>query len=278
MTLSWLESIVYGLISGLTQIVPVSADAHRLLLMKVFGVAGEPQLMGLLVHIAGLAAVYFACQTHIVKLMRARSLSKVPKRRRKRPLDTKSLMDISLWKTMLLPVILGFFFYEKAQTLAGNLILVACFLFVNGLILYIPQFLPGSNKDSRSLSRVEGVLMGLGGALSVIPGMSGIGAAVSVGSVCGVDRSYALNMSLLMSLGIHVGYLVFDVMALVSAGIGGVGLTLILQCLAAAAAAFLGTTLGIRVMRSMAKNMGFSLLGYYSWGLALFTFILNLMA
>lgn len=120
--------------------------------------------------------------------------------------------------------------------------------------------------------------MGLGGALSVIPGMSGIGAAVSVGSVCGVDRSYALNMSLLMSLGIHVGYLVFDVMALVSAGIGGVGLTLILQCLAAAAAAFLGTTLGIRVMRSMAKNMGFSLLGYYSWGLALFTFILNLMA
>lgn len=278
MTLSWLESILYGFISGLTEVLPVSAQAHRLLLMKFFGVAAEPALLRLLVHLASLAAVYFACQTQIVKLMRARSLSRVPKNRRRRPLDTKSLMDISLWKTMLLPVILGFFFYERAQTLGSSLILVACFLFVNGLILYIPQFLPGSNKDSRSLSRVEGVLMGLGGALSVVPGMSGIGASVSISSVCGVDRSYALNMSLLMSLGIHVGYLVFDGMSLVSAGLSGLTVMAVVQCLVSALAAFGGVTLAIQAMRSLAKNGGYSLFGYYCWGLALFTFILNLMA
>ncbi|MBQ8834583.1 MAG: undecaprenyl-diphosphate phosphatase [Oscillospiraceae bacterium] len=257
---------------------PVSAQAHRLLMMKLFGVAGEPALLRLLVHVASLAAVYFACQTHIVKLMRAKSLSRVPKKKRRRPLDTKSLMDMSLWKTMLVPVILSFFFYEKARSLGSSLILVACFLFVNGLILYIPQFLPGSNKDSRSLSRVEGILMGLGGGLSVLPGMSAMGVSVSVGSVCGVERGYAVNMSLLMSLGIHVGLIVFDIMALISGGIGGLTLMGVLQCIVSAAAAFGGVTLGVKLMRSLAQNGGFALFGYYCWGLALFTFILNLMA
>lgn len=278
MTLSWLESILYGFISGLTEMLPVSAQAHRLLMMKLFGVAGEPALLRLLVHVASLAAVYFACQTHIVKLMRAKSLSRVPKKKRRRPLDTKSLMDMSLWKTMLVPVILSFFFYEKARSLGSSLILVACFLFVNGLILYIPQFLPGSNKDSRSLSRVEGILMGLGGGLSVLPGMSAMGVSVSVGSVCGVERGYAVNMSLLMSLGIHVGLIVFDIMALISGGIGGLTLMGVLQCIVSAAAAFGGVTLGVKLMRSLAQNGGFALFGYYCWGLALFTFILNLMA
>lgn len=278
MTLSWLESILYGFISGLTEMLPISAEAHRLVLLKFFGVGKEPVLLLLLVHLASFGAVYVACQTQIVKLMRARSLARVPRNRRRRPLDTKSLMDISLWKTMLLPVILSFFFYEKAQGLGGNLVLVACFLFVNGLILYIPQFLPGSNKDSRSLSRVEGVLMGLGGAVSVVPGISAVGASVSIGSVCGLDRSYALNMTLLMSLGIHVGWILMDILSLVSAGVDGLSFMMVLQCVVSAAAAFGGVTLGIHMMRSLARNGGYALFGYYCWGLALFTFILNLMA
>ncbi len=278
MTLSWFESILYGLISGLAQIVPVSADAHRVLMLKLFGVASAPALLGLLVDGASLVAVYVACQTHIAKLMRARSLARVPKRKRMRPLDMKSLMDISLWRTMLLPVILGMIFYQRAQELGRNLILLAFFLFVNGLILYIPQFLPGSNKDSRSLSRLEGLLMGLGGGVSVLPGISGVGTCVSLGSICGVDRSYALSMALLMSLGLHVGFLVFDVVALVSVGLAGITVVAVLQAVAAAAAAFVGVLLGIKLMQSLAKNAGFAIFGYYCWGLALFTFILNLMA
>ncbi len=278
MTLSWLESTIYGFLSGLTRILPVSADAHRIVMQKLFGAASVPAIFGLLMDVAALVAVYIACQTHIQKLLRARSLARVPKRKRKRPLDTKSLMDMSLWRTMLIPVILGFFFYEKAQALGGSLILVACFLFINGLVLYIPQFLPGSNKDSRSLSRVEGLLMGLGGAIGVVPGISGMGTCLSLASICGVERSYAFSMSLLMSLGIHAGYLVFDGMALVSGGLDGLSALLALQAVAAAVAAFAGVTLAIKAMESLAKNAGFSLLAYYSWGLALFTFILNLMA
>lgn len=278
MDLSWLESILYGLIMGLTDILPVSAQAHRLLLVKLFGVSSEPGLMRLFVHLAIFGGLYYSCQSQIMKIMRARSLAKVPKRKRKRPLDIKSLMDLSLWKTMLLPVILSFFLYNKASSLGSNLIWMAAFMFLNGLLLYIPQFLPGSNKDSRMLSRVEGLLMGLGGAASVLPGFSAIGASASIGSICGVERNYGLTMSMLMNLGVLAGLIVFDIIGLVSGGVGTLSLVILLSYIVSALAALGGTLLGVKIMRSLALNGGFPLFAYYCWGVALFTFILNLMA
>lgn len=278
MDFSFLEGILYGLFSGLTDILPVSSQAHQVLLLKLFGVSKEPLLMRLLIHAAMLAALYYSCQPQIVKIMRARSLARVPKRRRKRPLDTKSLMDFSLWKTMLIPIILAFLFYGSASGLGSNLLWVAGFLFLNGMILYIPQFLPGSNKDSRMLSRVDGLLMGLGGAASILPGISGIGAATSIANVCGVDRTYGLNMALLMNMAVTLGLIVYDVIAIVSGTLGVLSFGIVMEYILAAAAAFGGVLLGVKIMRNLAANSGFAPFAYYCWGGALFTFILNLMA
>lgn len=278
MGFNWFESILYGLVSGLTEILPVSAQAHKLILQKIFGVSIEPDLMRLMIHIAVLAALYFSCSPAIIKIMRARRLARIPKKRRKRPLDTKSLMDFRLLRTMLVPVIIAFFFYEKASALKSNLILVACFVFVNGVILYLPQYFPGSNKDSRLLSRVEGLLMGLGASISVIPGFSAMGGALSVGSVCGVERSYGLTVALILNIAIIIGKIVFDILAIVSNGIELFSAMMVFSYALAAIAAFCGTVGGIRIMKYLAADIGFSVFGYYCWGVALFTFILNLMA
>ena len=141
MNLNWLESILYGLFSGLTDILPVSAQAHKTLLLKVFGVRESADLLNLMIHLTIVAALYGASRSAFIRMNRARRLSLTPKKKRKRPLDVRSLMDLSMLRTMLLPALLGFFLYRKASGLQGNLILLTVFLFVNGLILYIPQFL-----------------------------------------------------------------------------------------------------------------------------------------
>jgi len=276
--LTWYESILYGLISGLTDILPVSAQAHEMLLLKFFGTGNAPGLLRLLIHLGILGALYYYCMPHITKMLRAKSLSRIPKRRRKRPLDTKSLMDLSLWKTMGIPVILGFLLYNKTAFMRERLSLMAILLFVNGMVLYIPQFLPGSNKDSRSLSRVEGLLMGLGGAASILPGISAMGTGLSVGSVCGVDRKYCLNMVMLMNMVVMAALAVTDVLSIASNGIGSLSFGILLGYFLAAAFAFLGASLGIRLMRRLSADKGYAVFAYYCWGIALFTFILNLMA
>ena len=47
MDLNWLESFLYGLFSGLTDILPVSAEAHRILVLKCFGIRSSTELMKL---------------------------------------------------------------------------------------------------------------------------------------------------------------------------------------------------------------------------------------
>ncbi|MDD5864472.1 MAG: undecaprenyl-diphosphate phosphatase [Firmicutes bacterium] len=278
MDLSWFESFLYSLFSGLADILPVSAEAHRVLLLKFFGVQGSNDLINLFIDLGVCGALYFSCRRQIVQMTRARKLARVPKRRRRRPLDTRSLMDFSLLKTMLIPIVLSFFVYRFAKKLDDRLVLVVVFLFVNGLILYIPQFFPTGNRDSRTLSRVEGLLMGFGGALGVVPGISAMGVALSVSSVCGVEKSYSLNMALLMNLGIHIGLAVMDVLGLISGGAGTLSFVILLRYLVSTAVAFGGSLLGVKLMRLLTANGGTNLLAFYCWGVALFLFILNLMA
>ena len=278
MDLSGFEHLIYGFLSGLTEIFPVSARAHSTILLKVLGAEKISNLPVLLIHIAILAGIYFSSKAQLVKMTRARRLARVPKKRRKRPLDICSLMDSRFLLTMMLPVLLADILYGRLSNIQFGLLAISLLLFVNGIFLYIPQFFPGSNKDARSLSRIEGIVMGLGGSLSVVPGLSGVGAAVSIGSLYGVERSYALNMSLMMNMVYLAGMVVYDILNIIRYGVGLLSFQWFLSYILAAAVAFAGTMLAIRLMRKLAADKGYYIFSYYCWGIALFTFILNLMA
>lgn len=277
MDLNWLQSLLFGLISGLTDILPVSAQAHRMLMLKFFGLKSITSLLALMMHLSVFIALYLSSRGQFVRMNRARALARVPKRKRKRPLDVKSMMDWSLIKTMLLPTILGLLLYQYARNMQTNLLTIAAFLFLNGVILYVPQFLPSSNKDSRTLSRLEGFAMGCGCAVSILPGISTVGTVVSIGSVCGVERVYSLNMAFIIKMFLMAGLMVYDVLGIISGGLEALSFSIILKYLVTAALSFGAAMGGIRLTRRLASEHGFGLFGVYCWGVALFIFILNLV-
>ncbi len=278
MNFGWIQSLLYAITTGITEILPVSPQAHSRILLKFMGMGQRVPLLDLLVHLGVLAALYLSCLPHIQKMIRARNIARIPKKKRKRPLDAKSLMDLRLLQTMILPVVLVLVFWRRLEGLSSNMVIMATLLFLNGLVLYIPQFLPSCNKDSRSLSRVEGLLMGLGGSLSAVPGLSGMGAALSVASVTGVDRKFGLNMILLMQMGLMAGKAAYDVLDLMAAGVAGLSFLVILSYLLAGMVSFMAAYLAIKLMRILAGDKGFGPFAYYSWGLALFVFVFSLMA
>lgn len=277
MELNWLQSILFGLVSGVADIIPVSGQAHRLLLLKFFGVNQMPNLLALVLHLSVAAALYLSSQGQFVRMNRARALARIPKKKRKRPLDTRSMMDWSLIKTMLVPTVIGLLLNSRVRGWSVNMFLIAGMLFLNGLILYIPQFLPTSNRDSRTLTRLEGVLMGLGAGASVLPGISTVGIMVSIASVCGIERLYGLNMTFIVKLFFLIGLMVYDVLAIITDGLGGLTVMLLVQYLFTGLLSFGASMFAIRLLRRLAPEHGFHTFGVYCWGLALFTFILNLV-
>lgn len=277
MELNWLQSILFGLVSGVADIIPVSGQAHRLLLLKFFGVNQMPNLLALVLHLSVAAALYLSSQGQFVRMNRARALARIPKKKRKRPLDTRSMMDWSLIKTMLVPTVIGLLLNSRVRGWSVNMFLIAGMLFLNGLILYIPQFLPTSNRDSRTLTRLEGVLMGLGAGASVLPGISTVGIMVSIASVCGIERLYGLNMTFIVKLFFLMGLMVYDLLAIITDGLGGLTVLLLVQYLFTGLLSFGASMFAIRLLRRLAPEHGFHTFGVYCWGLALFTFILNLV-
>ena len=278
MELNWFQSLILGLISGFAEVLPVSGQAHRLVLLKMLGTNSDPAALRFMIHMGIIAALYFYCKGHIVRMMRAQRLVRIPKSRRKRPLDTDALMDFSLLKSTLIPIVLAFLLYSKVSFLSKNIMYVAGLLFVNGIILYIPQYLPGSNKASGAMSRIDSLYLGLGGALGILPGISGIGASVSVASVRGMDLKKALDLALLMNIPVNIGFALFDLIDLLKGGAGSLSFGFLIFCVFAGLAAFLGLALGIRVLKKIAENAGYGVFAFYCWGAAMLTFILYLAA
>ena len=274
---NFLESLLFGFAAGLTDILPVSAQAHRTILMTIFGADGESPLLRLLTHGAILAALYYCCQKQIRRISRQLKLALIPKKRRKRPVDMRTLLDFKLLRTMMIPAVLGFLFYQKAASLNGSLSWIALFALVNAVILFLPRLLPTGNKDSRSMSRVEAMLMGLGGAAGIFPGISSMGVMTSVASVCGAEKQYGLTISLMMNMVITVMLVFFDFLAIVSVGIGTFSFAIFFGYLLAAGAAFAGVVLGERIMRAIAANIGTAVFAWYSLAVAFLSFILYLM-
>lgn len=275
--MKWFQSVIFGLISGLSDVLPVSSQAHKAIMLKIFGQNGEHPLLRLFIHIAILAALYVACSNHILRITRQLRLSRIPKKKRKRPLDVRTIMEFKLLRMMIIPALLGLLAYNRVAELGTKLQMTAIFLVLNAVILFLPTLLPTGNKDARSMSALEGLLMGLGGAVSVLPGVSSVGAATAVASVCGAERTFALNLTYLMHMVLTIALIGFDFAAIFATGLSNITGGVLVTYVLAAAAAFGGAHVGIKAMRLLAVNVGYTIFALYSIGAALLSFMLYLM-
>jgi undecaprenyl-diphosphatase len=271
-----LHYFIYALFSGITEFLGVSAPPHQLLYESMTGFDQSDALLTLMIRIAVLAAVVFCCRTRIRRLMRERRLAGLSRRRRNRQPDQIALLDMQLLKTAMIPLLISVLFYKRAGEWINRVSLMTVTLLLNGALLFLPRLLSQGNKDGRSVSRLDGVLMGLGGALAAIPGFSRVGGIISAGTARGVDKGYALETALLLSIPVLLGLLVFDVYAVIAAKIAISAVGLLVYFLMGSVA-FGGAWVGITFMRYLSVKAGITGFSYYSWGVGLFSFILYLM-
>ena len=275
MELNWLQSLFYGLISGLAEFLPISADAHRALFLKLIG-AEDGTAVKMSVHLGCLLALILSCHPALSRMRRERRLAAMPAKRRKRQPDRRSILDIRVLNIAMIPMLLCFLLYSRVAVLYQRLWVASLFMTVNGLLLYIPQFLPGSTKDSQSLSPLDSVVIGLGGGIGSIPGLSRMGAVNAVAQVRGAERRYALDLSLLLSIPALLALLILDGIA-VAGAVPALTFLSVISWILTGFAAFGGAWLAIFILRFMVFNAGFSGFSFYCWGFALLTIFLYLI-
>ena len=272
--LNWLISLFYGLISGVTEIFPISAEAHRALIGMLFDVEVSP-FVDLLIHVGVLIALIVSCFPQLAKLYRERRLMAVPPRRRRRQPDLITLSNLRVLRVAILPLLLGFIAWPFTHNLTKSMWFSALMLTINGIVLYITPYVPQGNKDATTVSGLDGLLMGVGGALGALPGISRIAGFTTAGVLRGCQRQYVLDIALLLCIPAMLALIVLDVYFLIVAGVAVTGawiLSGVLAMLIAAPTAYLC----IVFLRYLSVKIGFSGFAYYSWGVAMLIFILYL--
>ena len=277
MNISLFESILYGLFCGFAEFLPVSSTAHRNILNSLFGVDQEDPLMVMFLHIGALAALLVSSRTLLQRFQKELKIKRIARRRSRRQPDELAILDMSFVKTACIVMLLGFVFYFRAAAWNGNLPMIAIFLVINGIILHIPLYLPKGNKDARSMSRLDAIVVGIGNALTVVPGLSRTGISTSCSIARGASPQNAYKWSLLLSVPALAMLIMMDLIGVVTAGLGQMDFSFILQCIMCGCAAYLGATGGISLVKMVVHRSGIENFSYYCWGAALFTFILYMI-
>lgn len=271
----WIQNILYGFLSGFTEFLPVSSQAHQMLFMELCGIDANP-VRDLCIHLASLASLLIGCRTMLLRLQRDWSYGRAGRLRNRRG-NTKAAYDIRLIRTATVPMVI-ILLLRMISNSGIHALYMILFLIINGIILILPEYMRQANKDARSMSGLDGFLLGLAGSLSVLPGISRNGAIAALAVARGADRKHAVDWALMLSVPALIVISGLDVFAILSVGAGVISFSSLLSYILATVTAFIGGYCGILFVRFWAVRLDFSGFAYYSWGMALFSFVLYLIA
>ncbi len=271
-----LENLIYGFVSGITEFLPVSARAHQGLIRYIFGIATRDSLQNLLVHIGVILSVIIGYRDTIMRLQREQK-NIASGRRRSHSFDIKSAYDLRLIKTAAIPLFIVLMLQFATWRWESSLLAIMAFLLLNALVLLLAEHAPHGNKDARTLTGLDGILIGVLGALSVFPGISRTTMMTSYATLRGADRQHSLSWAIILAIPAMIFAVIFDFYGIIAFGVGSLTFVGFLGYIASGIAAFLGGYLGITMLQAIVRHSGFSGFAFYSFGASLLSFILYLI-
>lgn len=270
-------SILYGFISGLTEIVPVSSQANQYLMRQLLGVQQKEPVRDMLVHIAVLAALIVACRALLIRIRKDQAVLARMRRGRNKAALPKGVYEMRILRSATPILAIGLLVSLFLPDITQNRVLFSVLCLINGVILMVPSHMHQGNKAAKAMTGVDGFFLGLAGALSVFPGVSRLGSIVSMSILRKTDKVTGFNWALMLSIPALIVWILLDFVGIFTIGVGSVSFAVVVGYLLSAASAFIGTYLAITLMKILIERTQLSGFAYYSFGIALLSFLLYLI-
>ncbi len=200
-----IDSIILGIVQGLTEFLPVSSSGHLELGKAILGdnsVPEESLLFTVVLHFATALSTIVVFRKDILSLLKG-----VFKFEWNEDLQFVSKIALS----MLPAVVVGLFFEEQLEALfGGNIMLVGCMLLVTAALL----FLADKAKDTdKKVTFKNAFVIGISQAIAMLPGISRSGATISTSVLLGNDKTKAARFSFLMVVPLIFGKIAKDLLS-----------------------------------------------------------------
>lgn len=199
------QSILLGIIQGLTEFLPVSSSAHLVITPYILGwnIPEESAfIFDVLVQMGTLIAVIVYFWRDLVTILKAFILGIL----HRQPFsDHQSRLGWLLILATLPAVLAGVLLKDIVEQAFSSPIATAIFLIVTAGFLVMAERLGKKIRHFEQLGWLDGLVIGLFQALSLFPGVSRSGSTITGGMLRGFDRKGAARFSFLMSVPVMLG-------------------------------------------------------------------------
>ncbi|MCF8315020.1 MAG: undecaprenyl-diphosphatase UppP [Ignavibacteriales bacterium] len=204
--MSIIESIILGIVQGLTEFLPISSTGHLTLAGKLMGLISEtePQRWTAfiaVIQIGTLIAIFAYFWKDIVNITLTFLKENLFARKqfKAQSPDSKLGWMIILGSVPVFIIGLGFKdFIEGAFT--KNLFVISGSLIALGIILGIGEKIGKFRKEINEVTWIDAILIGFAQSLALIPGSSRSGTTITMGIFLGLKREAAARFSFLLSI------------------------------------------------------------------------------
>ena len=200
-----IDSLILGIIQGLTEFLPVSSSGHLELGKAILGDQSIPEeslLFTVVLHFATALSTIVVFRKDIYQLLKG--ILKFEWNE-----DLQFVVKIII--SMLPAVIVGVLFEsELEQLFNGNILLVGCMLIVTAILLFLAD---KAKNTGKKVSYKNAFIIGISQAIAMLPGISRSGATISTSVLLGNDKSKAARFSFLMVVPLIFGKIAKDVLS-----------------------------------------------------------------
>ncbi len=195
--MSFLDSIILGIVEGITEFLPISSTGHLILASEVLRVTQTDFVKSfeIAIQLGAILSVVWLYAREILK---------------NRQLFLKVLV------AFLPTAVVGYFLYPYIkQYLLGNSLVVVASLFLGGIgLILFEKWYEGHAKEKqeglREISWKQSLLIGVFQSVAIVPGVSRAAATILGGLLVGIERRAIVEFSFLLAVPTMLAATVLD--------------------------------------------------------------------
>ena len=201
-----IESIILGIVQGLTEFLPISSTGHLTLagkLMNLISPDHPEQWTSFIavIQLGTLLAVLVYFRNDLISIIKDFIHDNLTNRVNYSDQKINSKLGWLIIIGSIPVVIIGLLFKDAIEgTFTKNLYVIATSLIVLALILGLAEKTAKFKKDLGNITILDSIIVGFAQALSLIPGSSRSGTTITAGLFVGMKREVAARFSFLLSI------------------------------------------------------------------------------
>jgi len=181
------QSILLGIVQGLTEWLPISSSGHLVLLQKIINV-NVPVAYDVLLHIGTLLPVIFIFRKDLFEIIKPFARFD----RKKQSFNFGVMIIVA----SIVTGVIGLLFLKFFESLFTNIAAVGMGFMITGLFLLASKFFHGK----RNISFVDTIIVGIAQGIAIAPGISRSGMTISAGLIRKIDKKIIFTFSFLLSI------------------------------------------------------------------------------